>query len=51
MGRNKKNIKCKECLGWIGTSLVVQWLRICFPNAGAPGSIPEVGALDPTCCN
>ena len=24
----------------IGTSLVVQWLRLCAPNAGDPGSIP-----------
>ena len=22
-----------------GTSLVVQWLRLCTPNAGGPGSI------------
>ena len=27
-----------------GTSLVVQWLGLCAPNAGAPGSIPG-----PTC--
>ena len=24
----------------LGTSLVVQWLRICVPNAGGLGSIP-----------
>ena len=34
----------------IGTFLVVQWLRLCVPNAGALGSIPGQG-LDPTCCN
>ena len=26
-----------------GTSLVVQWLRLCAPNAGGPGSIPGLG--------
>ena len=26
-----------------GTSLVVQWLRLCPPNAGSPGSIPGRG--------
>ena len=26
-----------------GTSLVVQWLRLHAPNAGAPGSIPSQG--------
>ena len=25
------------------TSLVVQWLRLCAPNAGGPGSIPGQG--------
>jgi len=24
-----------------GTSLVVQWLRLCAPNAGGTGSIPD----------
>ena len=24
----------------LGTSLVVQWLRLCIPNAGGPGLIP-----------
>ena len=28
---------------WVGTSLVVQWLRFHTPNAGAPGSIPGQG--------
>ena len=32
-----------------GTSLVVQWLRLCTPSAGL-GSSP-VRELDPTCCN
>ena len=27
----------------MGTSLVVQWLRIRAPNAGGPGSIPGQG--------
>ena len=26
-----------------GTSLVVQWLRFCAPNARVPGSIPSQG--------
>ena len=26
-----------------GTSLVVQWLRLCTPNAGVMGSIPGQG--------
>ena len=26
---------------WKGTSLLVQWLRLCTPNAGGPGSIPH----------
>ena len=25
---------------WEGTSLLVQWVRLCVPNAGGPGSIP-----------
>ena len=28
---------------YIGTSLVVQWLRLCSPNTGALGSIPDQG--------
>ena len=27
-----------------GTSLVVQWLRLCVPNAGGPGSVPRQGS-------
>ena len=27
----------------LGTSLVVQWLRLCAPNAGDPGSTPGQG--------
>ena len=49
-----------------GTSLVVQWLRLCIPNAGGLGSIPGQGtrshmpqlkvcilqqSKDPACCN
>ena len=26
-----------------GTSLVVQWLRLCTPSAGGPGSVPGQG--------
>ena len=29
---------------YIGTSLVVQWLRLHTPNAGDPGSIPGQGS-------
>ena len=25
---------------WLGIFLVIQWLRLCTPNAGDPGSIP-----------
>ena len=43
----------------LGTSLVVQWLRLCAPSAGDPGSIPGRGtrsrvhaaAKDPACGN
>ena len=27
----------------LGTSLVVQWLRLCTPNEGGPGLIPCQG--------
>ena len=53
--------------GEMGTSLVVQWLRLCAPNAGARGLIPGQGTKahmlqpkishaamkieDPMCCN
>ena len=29
--------------GNVGTSLVVQWLRLCTPDAGGSGSIPGQG--------
>ena len=32
---------------WRGTSLVVQWLRLCAPNAGGTGSIPGQGTKIP----
>ena len=32
----------RECFT-LETSLVVQWLRLCAPNAGDPGSIPDHG--------
>ena len=49
----------------VGTSLVVQWLRLRAPNARGPGSIPGQGTRshmpqlkipraateDPACCN
>ena len=57
---------CKESdkISQLGTSLVVQWLRLCAPNAGGLGSIPGRGTRphtlllrvgvpqlkDPTCC-
>ncbi|TEA40519.1 hypothetical protein DBR06_SOUSAS15710059, partial [Sousa chinensis] len=28
---------------WLGTSLVVQWVRLRAPNAGGPGLIPGQG--------
>ena len=31
----------------VGTSLVVQQLRLCIPNAGGLGSIPGQGTSDP----
>ena len=34
----------------VGTSLVVQWLRVHAPNAGGLGSIPDQ-ELGPTCCS
>ena len=30
------------------TSLVLRWLRLCSPNAGGPGSIPDQGARSHT---
>ena len=37
----------------LGTSLVVQWLRLCTPNAGGPGFDPWSGneIPHPTCHN
>ena len=31
----------------MGTSLIVQWLRLLSPNAGGPGSIPSHGTRSP----
>ena len=31
----------------LGTSLMVQWLRLCAPNAGGPGLIPSQGTKIP----
>ena len=36
-------------LGYLGMSLVVQWLRLCVPNVGDPVSM--VGELVPPCQN
>ena len=39
--RRLKLLKSENGSG--GTSLVVQWLRLCAPNAAGPGSIPGQG--------
>ena len=39
-------LKCQEeveKMHCVGTSLVAQWLRLCAPKVGAPGSIPGQG--------
>ena len=33
----------------LGTSLIVQWLRLCTSIAGGTGSIPGPGTNIPTC--
>ena len=33
----------KSQMVFVGTSLVVQWLRLRAPNAGGPGLIPDQG--------
>ena len=39
-----KDITLSKILNsYLGTSLVVQWLRLCTSNAGGPGSIPGQG--------
>ena len=37
-----RNVVFTKYKTW-GTSLVVQWLRLCAPNAGAVGLIPGQG--------
>ena len=37
--KNKVSAKNKQS----GTSLMVQWLKLCGPNAGGPGWIPGQG--------
>ena len=32
---------CKECQGWLGTYLVVQWLKLSVLNAEGLGLIPD----------
>ena len=64
-------LRCRWSLIWKNTCgetfLVVRWLRLCTPNAGAPGSIPDQGTGshtpqwkllnaaviidEPVCCN
>ena len=61
-GRDYRKFKNQN----LGTSLVVQWVRLCTPNAGGPGSISGQGTRshmhtttkslhaatkDPACCN
>ena len=60
------NFQCLSRKSSFGTSLVAQWLRLCAPNAGVPGSIPGQGTRshmhaatksshatteEPACCN
>ena len=40
------NKPVQRSLGW-GTSLAVQWLRLCPSNAGGKGSIPGQGTKIP----
>ena len=42
MSRGKTLIFTLRVVGR-GTSLVVQWVRLCVPNGGSPGSIPGHG--------
>ena len=42
-GRWRERYKISFKRGMIGTPLVVQWLRLCAPNAGVLGSIPGQG--------
>ena len=46
LGKNSLFFKTQGLVkdsGLIGTSLVVQWVRLHAPNAGGPGSIPGQG--------
>ena len=43
-GKKKEGVKN----GCLGTSLVIQWLRLCTPKARVQSPVKE---LDPTCCN
>ena len=40
-GKSENNLLSQE--SWLGTSLVVQWLRLSTPNARGLGSIPGQG--------
>ena len=39
----------KKRMPEVGTSLAIQWLRLCTPHAGSTGSIPSQGMKIPTC--
>ena len=39
-----RNVSFKQ---YLGTSLVVQWIRLCVPNAGGSGLIPAQGTRLP----
>ena len=43
VGRREDTLKCSLKKKGRGTSLVVQWLRLCTPNAGGPSLIPGRG--------
>ena len=46
----KPRAEVREEFCHFGTSLVVQWLRLCAPNAGDMGSIPGQGTKIPHAC-
>ena len=47
MTKNWERSKCPSKVEWIGTSLAVQWLRLCASNARGTGSIPGWGTKIP----
>ena len=57
-GNSEEVIRVESSRVILGPSLVVQWLRLCSPNAGGPGLIPDrrtrfhhTAPEDPMCCN